>query len=36
MTLNGDLSFETGDGTIVEFVVPDRADDATDAAVARD
>ncbi|WP_276257934.1 sensor histidine kinase [Haloglomus litoreum] len=29
MTLNGELSFETGDGTTVEFIVPDRADAAT-------
>lgn len=32
MTLNGELSFDTGDGTTVEFVVPDRADDTPEAA----
>jgi signal transduction histidine kinase len=35
MTLNGELSFDTGDGTAVEFVVPDRADDASEAVAAR-
>jgi signal transduction histidine kinase len=30
MTLNGELSFDTGNGTTVEFVVPDRADDASE------
>lgn len=34
MTLHGELSFDTGDGTTVEFVVPNRADDASEAAAA--
>lgn len=36
MTLNGELSFDTGDGTTVEFVVPDRADDTSEAAAVGD
>jgi PAS domain S-box-containing protein len=34
MTLNGALSFDTGDGTTVEVVVPDRGDDTSKSVAA--